>query len=985
MRNYGLILSSIAALTVGALLCIFPQTGFGLKKGIDLSGGTILVYEVKEGTRTSGNTMDELIASLQKRVNPEGVADIPIRKVGNNRIEIILAEATVEEVELLKRKITDVGSLEFRILANEKKDGPRGSNAIARAMAGPINKPPAGYQWARLGETITGTNPALLGSNRIQVAGEEWTRDRYKGTDVVLTGKDSSGREVTRTIPVASNTADTLVLERPHNLTSITSYRLDYNPSKIGEGEAQRGDAVIREVPGEKGHTERYILIRLDRWDVTGDYLSRAYPTQDERVQPAVGFVFNAQGARKFGGLTGSHLPEEDGNFKYRLAVLLDGWVRSAPAINSRITDSGIIEGVQPDEVTYLIDILRSGSLPASINPKPMLEEKIGPTLGQDTIDKGLKAIAVSMLIVPVFMIVYYRFAGVIAVIALVLNMIFLLASMAVTGSSFTLPGLAGLALTIGMAVDANVLIFERMREEKERGAGIAQQIRNGFDRAWTTIFDSNVTTMLSGAILWWVGTQEIKGFALTLILGLIWNLFTAVYVSRIIFDFCYSKGWIKKLSMMKVLDKTRIDFVRPRRILMACSAVAIALGLAAIVARGSSIYNIDFTGGTLVTLRLNPDAPEVKGLSESQRAAYVRTTAGRVLPDPAVETLNIGSELGGTRFNVRTTEENAEDVQAKILQAFRQTIAQVETQVGPARPIPGAAPAATPGDAAKTEAGAAAGRFAGGTEYELTFSAPVEPATVRNNLERVLAAAKVATPERRFEVVAPAGSGEGVTSLTIRTDLEPKEAQAALDQLAAALRVDPSLVFDRVEKFGGAVAGETRSLAVVAIVGSWLMIIAYLWFRFKSVAFGVAAVVALVHDVLIALGAVAISPYKIDLPMIAAFLTIVGFSVNDTIVIFDRIRELRGKTPYLTPEIINRAVNETLSRTILTALTAWLVVLILYLFGGEGLRGFSFTLVVGFLSGTYSTVYIAAPILIEWLSKKDATTAKAKPVAAEV
>jgi SecD/SecF fusion protein len=970
----------VIALAVGSVFCIWS---FGLKKGIDLSGGTILVYQVKEGTRSSGNTMDELISSLQKRVNPEGVADIPIRKVGNNRIEIILAQATVEEVERLKRKITDVGSLEFRILANEKKDGPRGTNAIARALANPINKPPAGYEWARLGETITGTNPGILAPNQIQDAGQEWTRDRYKGTPVALTGKDSAGREVTRTIDIAANTATTLTLDRPHGLSSITSYRIDYNPSKIGENDIQRGDAIVRDEPAGNGRNERYILIKLDRWNVTGDYLARAYPTQDERVQPAVGFVFNAQGARKFGSLTGSHTPEEDGNFKYRLAVLLDGWVRSAPALNSRITDSGIIEGVQPDEVTYLIEILRSGSLPASIDPRPLLEEKIGPTLGQDTIDKGLKAIGVSMLVVPIFMIVYYRFAGAVAVLALMLNMLLLVASMAITGSSFTLPGLAGLALTIGMAVDANVLIFERMREEKERGAGLAQQIRNGFDRAWSTIFDSNITTILSGAILWWVGTQEIKGFALTLIIGLLWNLFTAVYVSRVIFDYCYGKGWLKKLTMMKVMDKTQIDFIGPRRVLMACSVVAIGLGLAAFAMKGNAIYNIDFTGGTLVTLRLNPNAPEIRDMSEAQRAAYVRTTAREKLTDASVETLNVGSDRGGIRYNIRTTEENSEDVQRRVLAAFSKTIAQVETKIGQPQPIPAAATEASKEAAKTTTTAPAQASFAGGTSYELTFSSPVEPATVQSNLERLLSAMKVATPARRFEVVAPARAAEGAQKLTIRTDLEPKEAQAALDQLVAALRVDPSLAFERVENFGGAVASETRSLAMLAIIGSWLVIIGYLWFRFKSVAFGLAAVIALVHDVLIALGAVALSPYKIDLPMIAAFLTLIGFSVNDTIVIFDRIREIRGKTPYLTSEIINKAINETLGRTILTSLTAWLVVLILYLFGGEGLRGFAFCLVVGFLSGTYSTVYIAAPILIEWLNKRDATPSKAKPVAA--
>ena len=214
--------------------------------------------------------------------------------------------------------------------------------------------------------------------------------------------------------------------------------------------------------------------------------------------------------------------------------------------------------------------------------------------------------------------------------------------------------------------------------------------------------------------------------------------------------------------------------------------------------------------------------------------------------------------------------------------------------------------------------------------------------------------------------------------------------AQAQLKTLADVLQNDPNLLFERITNFGSTVAGETRTLALIATVASWLIIIVYLWFRFKSLIYGLAAVLAVVHDVLVTLGAVAVTywlatipgvrefllldQFKIDLPMIAAFLTLIGFSVNDTIVIFDRIREIKGKTPYLTAKMINDAINQTLSRTILTSFTAWLVVVILYILGGEGLHGFAFALVVGFLSGTYSTIYIATPILIDWTNQKPPT-----------
>jgi len=469
----------------------------------------------------------------------------------------------------------------------------------------------------------------------------------------------------------------------------------------------------------------------------------------------------------------------------------------------------------------------------------------------------------------------------------------------------------------------------------------------------------------------------------MTLMMGLVWNLFTAVFVSRVIFDFCLSRGWLKKLTMMKILDRTEIDFIGPRKILIACSTVVIAIGLVLFFMRGSSLYNIDFTGGTLVTIQLDDKAPEIASKNESARAAYVRSVAGDVLPDATVETLNVSNESRGIRFNIRTTDENVKAVQAKIRDAFKSSLARLETTVGAATPIPAAKTpppdAGTPADPVDD-----ADRFAGGRSYTLTFNRAVDPATIRSTLAGVLKQEKVPNPDTRFEVLVPAGATTSQTTktVTVRTDLEASQAKQSLESLRLALLNNPTLMFDRLENFGGAVAGETRRAAMVAVVLSWVAIIAYVWFRFKSVTYGLAAVLALVHDVLITMGAVAISPYKIDLPMIAAFLTLIGFSVNDTIVIFDRIREIKGKTPHLTGAMINSAINQTLSRTILTSLTAWIVVLILYLFGGEGLKGFSFCLVVGFLSGTYSTIYIASPILVDWLGK-DRPGSKPEPALA--
>ena len=897
-----------------------------------------------------------------------------------------MPKASAEEVERVKRQMTAVGSMEFRILADRRD--PSDEPAINRALAANgLNRPPARYGWAKLAETVSRSKPTEEGAAwEVRVVGDRlidptqsWPRDRFVGALVTLVTDNPdplSAQAVT--VPIVSNDSTTLTLDPARaqiggsrarridsvasRIGSVGSYQVAMNPARMPYNDP---NLAIRSESRPGGGVEYYVLYQNDRQDVTGEYLSNTYPTEDQQLQPAVGFQFNAQGARRFRRLTSEHLPQEGGDFRYHLAILLDDQVMSAPVINQEIGDSGIIEGMPIAQRDELITILRAGSLPASIDPIPLQQEQIGPTLGRDTIEKGLRAIGISMLIVPLFMIVYYRFAGVVAVIALLLNMLLLIGSMALTQSSFTLPGLAGLALTIGMAVDANVLIFERMREEADRGASLGPQIRNGFAKAWSTILDSNVTTMLSGAVLWVIGTEEVKGFALTLIIGLIWNLFTAVYVSRVIFDFCYEKGWIRRLSFMKFMGRTNINFTGIRRLCLVGSSILIIAGLAWFGSLGGRNFNIDFTGGTLVTIQLDPADSGVADLSASRRAEYVRDQAAASgLRDVSVESLNVTGENLATRFNIRTTQTDAEVVKEAVQKQFGSSLVRLSVKVGPPVAIP-PTPEAVPGQPAP-----AADRFAGGRAYELTFNRNVQPEPVAAAFEQILRDLDVTTPEGRFEVVRPPVTTgvEGVSAtLDIRTGLEEATATKALAQLAEALPNDPSLLFERLENFSAAVAQDTQISAILAILASWAVIIAYLWFRFNSVTYGLAAVVALVHDVLLTLGAVAISPYKIDLPMVAAFLTLIGFSVNDTIVIFDRIRELKGKSPYLSEQLVNTAINQTLSRTILTSVIAWLVVLILWLFGGEGLQGFSFCLVVGFLSGTYSTIYIAAPILIDW------------------
>jgi SecD/SecF fusion protein len=986
MKDFGWRFALIAGFTLVGLYSLWPPEK-KLKLGIDLSGGTILVYQVDTKKAPPGFKMEELVSALKKRADPEGVKEIPIRQIGSQRIEIILPQATNEEVEDVKKMLTDVGQLEFRILANYKHD----RDAIQRALSAPLTRPPSRYDWARLGEISTGNKPTMNG-NTLEDPAQSWKKDQYAGIEVVLTGKDSSGKEATDVVKIRRNGANYLNLDRATNLRTVDSYRVEYNPSRIRMKDPVNpapDDVSIREEKIAPGRIETWILYNKDRagQEVTGKYLRQVRPDYDERLQPAVRFEFDRRGATRFSKLTREHLPEEGDAFKYQLAIILDNLVMSAPVINSEIRDSGIIEGgpqgFKPKEVEHLINVLRAGSLPATLDPTPLQEEKVGPTLGEDTIAKGIRAIWVSMLVVPIFMLVYYRFAGLVAVVALFVNMILLIGSMAFMQATFSLPGLAGLALTIGMAVDANVLVFERMREEKERGASLAQQIRNGFNRAWITIFDSHVTNFLAAVVLYMVGTEEVKGFALTMMIGMAWNLFTAVFMSRVIFEYWYSKGWLKKVTMLKMMDKTNIDFIGPRYFCMGLSLLLIVLGLIATAIRGQGMFNIDFTGGTLVTIRLNETDPTVSKLADSQRAEFVREKAS-ILPDVTVESLRVSNDKRLARFNIRTTNDKPDDVRAKILDAFKSSLARVEMTYSEAKS--NTAPA-------QGETGPA------GRDYLLEFNTNVFNSTespakfVSTEFAKILGQANLTNPESHFKILEATRPAEAESSaaaptglrLILRTDLEPDVAKAQLDRLKDSIANNSDLLFERLTNFGGTVAGETRTLALIATVASWLIIIAYLWWRFHSFTYGFAAVLAVVHDVLITLGALAVSywlamipgigsalqidQFKIDLPIVAAFLTLIGFSVNDTIVIFDRIREIKGKTPHLTNKMVNDAINQTLSRTILTSLTAWLVVVILYLFGGEGLHGFAFALVVGFLSGTYSTVYIATPILIDFVA----------------
>lgn len=915
-----------------------------LNWGIDLAGGTNLIYETVKAD-VNEEVMNNMVAAVSRRINPAGTKEVTIRRVGRNRIEVIVPGANPEFVEETKNLITKLGSLEFSIVANRQDHGD-----LLRAAQG---------------------NP----SRTVKAGG-------FQGRWVAIAPiRDEKGRENPN--PEFDNDPETLVRQIQGKLPGFN-------------------EILVLAEPNEEKR-------------ITGKLLKRANATTNEG-RPVVGFHFNEQGGYRFFDLTSEYKPRKDGT-RRRLAVMLNDQVYSAPGIKQPIGADGVIEGrFTMKEVNDLVSVLNAGALPEELKPDPISEFTISPTLGFDVREKGKMALVVSSVAVIIFMGVYYMAAGLVADFALLLNLLFIVSIMAFVKAAFTLPGLAGLVLSAGMAVDANVLIYERIREETARGASLRMAIHNGFDKAFVAIFDSHITTLITAIILYMIGTEQVKGFAVALFIGIVLNLYTAVYISRIVMNVLERGRVTKKLKMMNAIPVLNIDFVGKQVIASAVSIVLIVAGLAAFAVRGAANYDIDFTGGVMVSMRF----------TETQNADDVRTKLEKTFgSNITLEELSpFGSSEKGRQFRVRVANDGTKQIDsATVLKSIDNTfpglLVRRNMTFGTIEMIAEAAPneAKKEGDAPKP---AADDTFAGGREVRLAFTdakgtaSPTATPTVARYIEQGLEAikttdkngtqiAKYVRPEALIAVEGTEGPGvtaaEGKTRqytamlLKVTKDVPEEDLQAVLAAVQTQMQSSPQ--FDETTTFESSVADETKVSALIAIVASLVAIVAYLWFRFENWIFGVACVIALAHDVLVALGCVALGAYlsntpigpifmlsdfKINMPMIAAFLTIAGYSTNDTIVIFDRLREVRGKNPTVTRDMINNTVNQTMSRTILTALTVFITVVILYVVGGEGIHGFAFCMIIGSIAGTYSTVYIASPLVLVFMERANRTAPPRNP-----
>ncbi|QDV68177.1 bifunctional preprotein translocase subunit SecD/SecF [Rosistilla carotiformis] len=998
MPNYGTRIGVVLfAMTAAAATITFGQ----LKYGVDLKGGTILVYEIdptagggESEDPSSRVTAEELVGALTERINPSGTQEIVIRPYGDRQIEIIVPNVEESGVNEIKDKVQTAGMLRFAIVANE------------RDHLGLI-------------ETVRATGPTL--------------------DDVV---KDDAGEVIGRWVKVDRENEEVLGGLRPLRVDVSGDIIRDSRTGTLLSPQGLQGENGLVKWLSANGIEDIDVLMRIEKeFDITGEDLAIVASDHDGQGNPAVRFTLNAAGKQRFYVLTLNNAP--DGSFLRRLGIVLDDKLLSAPVIRSPINGDGQITGnFSRAEVEFLVGILRAGRLPAALSKQPISENQIGSTLGDDTIDKGVMSIGTAFVLVLAFIAIYYRFSGLVACVALLLNLAMILAMMILINQPATLPGLAGLVLTVGMSVDANVLIFERIREELKRGAAPRMAIRNGFGRATTTIVDANLTTLITAIVLYAIGTDQIRGFAVALILGILFSMFTAIYVSRTFFDI--AERWGKaNLTMSDFITSIRgaltgnddFDFIGKRAPAFVLSGILLIAGIIALAYRGSSIFDIDFAGGTSVTFWLQEEA-------EADDVRKIVEASLNTDPESKVQFSLNRVDMAGMKnrvFAIYTSVEDVDDLKHRIRDGFESAeglgLVTFETAIteGDAEPAPAAEQtgqirrnqqplirtvAYRPQDEAETkeDAAAATDNEAAETPAEKSEQTSISAAEDRPKVEstsrtislgvaggdqndakinhdalvaaviKAAAATEVPLQEEGIRVV-PQGSGSedwtneskmGFAQWKIDLDLPEAQSLTVLNGLKSELDAGP--VWLSSSKVGSRVAGDMTRRAIAAMLASLVFIVGYIWFRFQRVAFGLAAVVALVHDVLITLGAIAVSfwaarylgfllvdEFRISLAVVAALLTIIGYSLNDTIVVFDRIREVRGKSPKLTADMVNTSINQTLSRTLLTSLTTLIVVVLLYAFGGEGIHSFAFALTIGVIVGTYSSIFIASPTLL-WL-----------------
>ncbi|CCH56481.1 protein-export membrane protein SecD [Fibrisoma limi BUZ 3] len=786
---------------------------------------------------------------IQARVDKFGVANPNIQRLpGSGRIQIELPG--IDNPERVRRLLTGAAKLEFVEVYRLNELAP----AIEGMGAYLVKQEAARKETQKA--TTPATTSATSGSGTSSL--ESQLAQRNQPTD--STKKDTTAQAAQSTaltqlfIPISQDQLGVYLKDtaRANDVLNDPEVRTLF-PADV----AFSWDRKAIETNDGKEILPLYFLKKPGgRAPLEGDVITDASNDYDDRGRPEVTMNMNAEGARKWRSLTAANVGRP-------VAIMLDNLVYTAPNVQNEIPNgrSSISGNFTVEETKDLANVLKAGKLPAPTN---IVEESVvGATLGSEAVQAGVLSSIIGILLVLGFVLFYYNRAGLIADAALLVNLFFLLGIMASLGAVLTMPGIAGIVLSIGMAVDANVLIFERIKEELAEGKGFKQAVHDGFKNSLSSIIDSNVTTFLTGVVLFIFGTGLILGFATTLIIGILTSLFAAIFVTRLLLDsyirngktLTFSSSWAKNL-----FKDSNFDFVSRRRLYYTLSSAIIGLGIISVIFKGFGL-GVDFKGGR---------------------------------------------------------------------------------------------------------------------SYVIRFEKSISTDDVRNALENVLGSSP--------EVKTYGGTGIGANQVKVTTPYlvdvntpeADKQAEATIYKGLATISGNPAKI-ESSQKVGPTIANDILTSAIWSILLAVAVVFAYILIRFKRLAFGYGAIVAMFHDVLIILAIFSIFngflPFSLDIDQafVGALLTIMGYSMNDTVVVFDRVREYlnenRGKRESIAT-VINNALNSTLSRTAVTGFSTILVLLVLFIFGGETIRGFSFAMLIGVIVGTYSSLFVATPIVVDSLSR---------------
>jgi SecD/SecF fusion protein len=811
----------------------------GLRLGLDLQGGMHVVLKVNL-PKAEQNSLEFAANDLKDTLTEESIS--AVRSTSSPVDSIIFTLPNTNALDKVKTLISeDFPDIDARIEANE--------GSFPRIFLTLKDEKKQYIKTHAVDQSLE------ILRNRIDEFGVAEPVIIRQGEDEIVIQLPGE-KDPKRALELIGKTAQLefkLVADAPGlNLQQLVAQAKASNQWKEGESTSKLNRALQSSLPDNtslyfeknvdpqtKTETEIPILLE-NKILMTGDMVKDAQVRIGGNFnEPNVSLEMTGRGSNVF-----AHITEK--NVGRRMAIVLDNAVRSAPRINERILGgSAQISGrFTHEEAADLAIVLRVGALPAPVDI--IQNMTVGATLGQDSIDKGLTSGFFGAIMVIGFMLIYYRLSGIVANAALALNILLLFAGLAVLNATLTLPGIAGIILSIGMAVDANVLIFERMREEYGLGKSVRSSIEGGYSNAFSTIVDSQVTTLITSVALFIFGTGPIKGFAITLTLGIIFNLFASLFFSRLMFDTINSVKPMKRLNFMRFTKKPNLDYMKIKNITYALSAVMVIIGFVAIVqiTRGNANMGVDFSGGSLLQYQATQD------------------------------------------FTM-----------AEVRDAFsRNEMKDIDLQ-----------------------------------EVE--------------NEHRLIVKIK------KSEVVV--------------TNLGDKVGNILSSELP-----DKEFTLESQSEIGSSVSSVLRNKAIQAIAISLAGVIIYLAFRF-DIRFGLAGAVATFHDVIVVLGICWLMNIEITLLLVTALLTLAGYSLNDSVVVFDRIRENMHKSQdHSLTGVINDSINQVLSRTIMTGLTTGLVLVALYLLGGTVIHDFAFALLAGIVVGTYSSIFVASPLLTVWDKK---------------